>query len=100
DVRPVPLRHADRPGDAGLDAACRGHRSRCVARGRLRSSSRTTGAPVLEHADAGGEPGDATAPDRASGRHARAHVAVWSWLAPGVVVALLRPVLFVKGIGG
>jgi len=40
------------------------------------------------------------APDRASGRHARAHVAVWSWLALGVVVALLGTLLLVKVIGG
>jgi hypothetical protein len=56
---------------------------------------------VLEHADAEIENGDVNVP--AGGgpvRPVRAHAALWSWLALGVVVALLGTLLLVKVVGG
>ncbi len=58
-----------------------------------------------EHDDAGGEGDDAPVPivhpdPRSDIQPVHAHVALWSWLGLGVVVALLGTLLLVKVIGG
>lgn len=55
---------------------------------------------MLEHDDPGGDGAHRVMPAHPTVQHVRAHVAVWSWLALGVVVALLGTFFLVKVIGG